>query len=210
MRELKNHPGERLQDEMARQLDKFEDDHGVISINRATVSREEQLEAIARWDKGGKLNRPPYLYEPLRPPEKSKHVTGEAIDTSHITLLLREGRPYGLYQRYSWDKPHFEFDPSLVTIRATNSGSGTVPAEKKRKLEMLPTLMLQDTGDVWRMVEGVNANTKRPEAQKRRVSKAEMNVYRAAAVAQGIDIDQLLKKGMEGVKLSDIPNAPGV
>lgn len=119
MRELKNHPGYFLQDEAAKQLDKFEDDHGVISINRATVSKAEQQEAINRWDRGGAANRPPYLYEPKRPAEASTHVQGIAVDTSHITLMLKYGDAYGFYQRYSWDKPHFEFDPARVTIRAT-------------------------------------------------------------------------------------------
>lgn len=119
MRELKNHPGEVMQDEAAIQFDKFEDDHGVIGLNRVTVSEAEQQEAINRWDRGGAANRPPYLYEPKRPAKASTHVQGIAFDTSWITHCLKYAGDYGFYQQYSWDKPHFEFDSNRVKIRPT-------------------------------------------------------------------------------------------
>lgn len=117
VRELKHHKGVYMRSDAAIQLDKFEDDHGVISINRALVSLEDQKAVIRRWDKGGPANRPPNLYEPKRPPEDSEHVQGIAYDTSHVTHCLKHAGPYGFYQRYAWDKPHFEFDPSRVRIR---------------------------------------------------------------------------------------------
>ncbi|UVF60421.1 endolysin, protease M15 domain [Microbacterium phage PineapplePizza] len=116
-RELKHHPGIRMRSDAAIQLDKFEDDLGLITINRALVSVEAQRAVIRRWDIGGPANRPPNLYEPKRPPEASEHVQGIAFDTSHVTHCLRYAGAYGFYQRYSWDKPHFEFDPHRVRIR---------------------------------------------------------------------------------------------
>lgn len=116
-RELKHHPGQWMRADAAIQLDKFEDDNGIISVNRAGVTVAEQQAVIDRWNRGGAANRPPNLYEPKQPPEDSEHVQGIAVDTSHITKMLRLAAPYGYYQRYAWDKPHFEFDPSRVRIR---------------------------------------------------------------------------------------------
>lgn len=117
IRELKHHPGVTMRADAAIQLDKFEDDLGVISINRALVTVAEQKAVIRRWDIGGPANRPPNLYEPKRPPEESEHVQGIAFDTSHVTHCLNHASPYGFYQRYAWDRPHFEFRQSLVRIR---------------------------------------------------------------------------------------------
>lgn len=117
IRELANHPGMTLRDDAAIQLDLLEKDHGVITINRAGVSEAEQQKLIDRWNQGGKYNRPPFLYEPKRPPKASDHVQQIAVDTSSITHMLKYGDAYGFYRNYEWDKPHFVFDPRRVRIR---------------------------------------------------------------------------------------------
>lgn len=119
MTALANHPGFWLRADAAQQLALLERDHGIIPINSAGRSVAEQEELIRRWNKGGKWNRPPYLYEPKRPARASAHVKGGGIafDTTATSHVLEHGEPYGFYQPYSWDLPHFEFDPARVKIR---------------------------------------------------------------------------------------------
>ena len=120
MATLRNHPGHWLRDDAAAQFDLLEADHGVISVNSAGRTVEEQNELIHRYYViGGRWNRPPYLYAPARPALASNHVAngGIAVDTSHISHMLKYGEAYGFYQPHDWDKPHFEFDPARVRIR---------------------------------------------------------------------------------------------
>lgn len=119
MANLKNHPDFWMRDDAAAQLDLLEADHGLITVNSAGRTVPEQQELIDRWNRGGKFNRPPYLYEPKQPPRKSTHVAngGIAVDTSSISKMLKYGEAYGFYRPYDWDKPHFEFDPARVKIR---------------------------------------------------------------------------------------------
>ncbi|WVX89728.1 endolysin protease M15 domain [Microbacterium phage Curie] len=131
IRELANHPGAFMRADAAVQFNLFEQNHGVISVNRALVSVAEQREVIRRWNVGGPANRPPNLYEPKQPPEDSEHVQGIAYDTSHVTHSLQYAGPYGFYQRYSWDKPHFEFDPGRVRIRPIAKSIKEVGAVEK-------------------------------------------------------------------------------
>lgn len=132
MATLENHPGFWMRDDAAAQLDLFEADHGLITVNSAGRTVAEQDELIARWNRGGKFNRPPYLYEPKRPAKASAHVAngGIAVDTSSISKMLKYGEAYGFYRPYDWDKPHFEFDPSRVKIRPavpTHTGEDEMP-----------------------------------------------------------------------------------
>lgn len=140
MSELKNHPGFHLRDDAAAQFDLYEELCGSVSVNRAAVSEAEQQKLIDRWNAGGKFNRPPYLYEPKRPARASAHVQEIAVDTSHVSRMLAEAEPFGFYQRYAWDKPHFEFDPTRVRIRRGNTVSPPAPS-KKRKLAMHEALL---------------------------------------------------------------------
>lgn len=111
MANLKNHPGLWLQDDAAASLERLEADHGVIRINSAGRSVEEQRELIRRWRVGGTYNRPPYLYRPAEPAETSLHVRdgGVALDVPDIGQMLSFG-DYGWVQNYaSTDPVHFEY-----------------------------------------------------------------------------------------------------
>lgn len=138
MATLKNHPGYWLRDDAAAQLDLFEEQVAIITINSAGRTPEEQWELINRWDQGGYWNRPPFLYEPARPPEASNHVSngGIAIDTPNIELMLSRGRPYGFIRPYDWDKPHFEFRPELVEIRPDHSKPANT-TDKEQDMRLL-------------------------------------------------------------------------
>lgn len=131
MTALKNHPGLWLRSDAAASLARFENDHGVISVNSAGRTEAYQQSLIDRWFKGGKYNRPPYLYEPKRPASASAHVKdgGIAIDTNSISKMLKYGRAYGWVQTYSWDKPHFEYNPNLDQKR----GGSSAKSEDTRK-----------------------------------------------------------------------------
>ncbi|MFL0202117.1 peptidase [Exiguobacterium phage phiExGM16] len=123
---LTNHPGQWMRDDAAASLDRLEADHGVISVNRAGVTVEEQQRVIDRWNEGGPANRPPFLYEPRRPPEDSEHVKngGCAFDTDHQSLMLSVGPAYGFFRTFDWDLPHFVYDPARDTKRPS---SGLTP-----------------------------------------------------------------------------------
>lgn len=122
MTNLKNHPGMWLSDPAADSLERFEKDHGRISLNSAGRTEAEQQKLIDRWDKGGTYNRPPYLYPPYRPAAKGPHVGGNALDTSQIQLLASKGRPYGWVQNLPKTDPvHFIYDPSKDQKRPTSS-----------------------------------------------------------------------------------------
>lgn len=122
---LKNHPNYWLEDGAAKSLERFERDHGVISINSAGRSVNEQNELIDRWYAGGAANRPPHLYMPAIPAETSNHVKrgGVAIDTGHISLMLRHGKAYGWVQNYKNDPVHFEYE----AWRDTKNGTPKFP-----------------------------------------------------------------------------------
>lgn len=123
MATLKNHPGFWLRDDVALQFDYFESQHGVITLNDAGRTAAEQQALIDRWDRGGTYNRPPYLFEPARPPYNSNHVAygGIAFDTASIEHCLKYGREYGFIRPYDWDVVHFEYREGLVTKWAPNN-----------------------------------------------------------------------------------------
>lgn len=141
-KELANHPGMRMREDAAIQFDLFERDHGIIGVNRAMVSEAEQQKFIDRWNLGGMYNRPPYLYEPKQPARDSEHVQGIAFDTSWITHTLKYGGDYGFYQRYSWDKPHFEFDPARVRVRPSTVEEALSQSSSNPIIDINSTLMI--------------------------------------------------------------------
>lgn len=125
MATLKNHPSYWLRDDAAAAFDKYEDDHGVISVNSAGRSKAEQQALLNRWAAGGKYNRPPYLYKP-DPVNVSRHVIngGVAVDTSHWRKFAEKCRQYGFTHPYpSGDPVHFEYvgGESVVTTNDTTA-----------------------------------------------------------------------------------------
>lgn len=127
MANLKNHPGKYLRDDAAASLVRLEADHGVISVNSAGRTVGEQQALINRWNRGGAANRPPNLYQPQTPASASNHVKSGcvAIDTSHITLLLKIGRAYGWTRPFAGDPVHFEYNPALDTKKGNTSSAGS-------------------------------------------------------------------------------------
>lgn len=141
MAELANHPGHELRDDAAAQFNLLESDHGIISVNSAKRELWEQDELIHRYYViGGPANRPPYLYAPKVPANESRHVVfgGIAVDTTHVSHMLKYGEAYGFYQPYAFDPPHFEFDPARVRIRATSKTT-----TKEEEEEDMPIAILQ-------------------------------------------------------------------
>lgn len=124
MATLVNHPTMWLRDDAAASLARFERDKGIVPLNDAGRTEEEQDNYIYRWDQGGKYNRPPYLYEPKRPARESAHVKdgGIAIDTSRYDWFESLCGPYGWYKPYDWDVVHFEYNPNRDQFRG-----GTAP-----------------------------------------------------------------------------------
>lgn len=108
---LKNHPGMTMRDDAAAAINAMEDKHGVIVINRAGVSKAVQQGLIDRWDKGGPANRPPNLFEPLRPPEKSEHVMGGgiAVDVYNYTSDRAKLNEFGFKWYGPRDPVHYTF-----------------------------------------------------------------------------------------------------
>jgi hypothetical protein len=115
MATLKNHPSFWLRDDAAASLARIEADKGIISINSAGRTVADQQQLLNRWARGGKLNRPPYLYQPQAPASRSNHVQNGsvAIDTSHINHMLTYGREYGWTRPFAGDPVHFEYHPEL-------------------------------------------------------------------------------------------------
>lgn len=128
MATLRNHPGYWMRDDAEASLARWEADHGVIPVSSAGRTQVEQQELIDRWNKGGKYNRPPYLYEPKRPAWASAHVAngGRAFDTPEWRKFLASSAEYGWLQVYDWDVVHFEYFP-LKDKSASGGGSTPVP-----------------------------------------------------------------------------------
>jgi hypothetical protein len=112
MAKLKHHSNFSLRDDAAEALNRAEDERGVIRINSALRTEGEQQQLINRWDRGGRFNRPPYLFSPARPASTSNHVRngGIAIDTPDYERFNNYCEDYGYRQvaPYS-DAVHFEF-----------------------------------------------------------------------------------------------------
>jgi len=127
----------------------LESHHGILEVNSAGRTEWEQQELIDRWDEGGASNRPPFLYEPKRPRRASSHVAdgGIAVDINapDIPAMLAHGEDYGFYRRYEWDKPHFEFDPKRVKIRA-GGNKAPKPTVKDKVDDEMKFLYVDDDG----------------------------------------------------------------
>lgn len=111
MAALKNHPGLWLRDDAAAAINALEDKYGPIVINSAGRTVAEQNSLIRRWDQGGKYNRPPYLYEPARPAERSNHVAngGIAVDVYNYTSDRAKLNEFGFQWYGPSDKVHYTF-----------------------------------------------------------------------------------------------------
>ena len=111
MATLKNHPGFWLRDDAAAALNAYETKHGVLNITSAGRTESEQQGLISRWDRGGWLNRPPYLYPPARPAKTSPHVRdgGIAVDTSDWQKFRKHCEDFGFYWYGGDDPVHFNF-----------------------------------------------------------------------------------------------------
>jgi peptidoglycan hydrolase-like protein with peptidoglycan-binding domain len=140
MTELRNHPGHNLNSAAEASLARFEAKHGLVTITRAGVSPAYQNELIRRYYVvGGKRNRPPYLYPPLRPAEKSKHVAngGEAIDTPDYARMAKHGADFGWIQILpKTDKVHLEYFPAKDKFRnqaPAGSAAGGSPRMKREQ-----------------------------------------------------------------------------
>lgn len=118
MANLKNHPGMWLRDDAAKAFDALEARHGVFTVTSAGRTVAEQQGLINRWFEGGIWNRPPYLYEPARPPETSAHVRdgGVAVDIQEWERFKIVAAEYGFYQTFNWDVVHFEYVGSREEI----------------------------------------------------------------------------------------------
>lgn len=145
---LKNHPEKWLRDDAAASINRIEDDHGIISINSAGRTTADQQGLINRWYRGGPANRPPNLYKPQEPASASNHVRngGVAVDTSHITFMLKYGGAYGWTRPYSGDPVHFEYNPNNDRHRnrkppakpAGNKLTPIIPVRKPRMYSFVP------------------------------------------------------------------------
>lgn len=138
MATLKNHPQFWLRADAAEAFNRAEDDHGVFSVNSAGRTVAEQNQLIAAWDRGGPLNRPPYLYAPARPATNSKHVAngGVAIDISDWRRFAAICRGYGFVHAYPTSDPvHFEFAGNPVRGGYQN-GSAELRSFQEKLIQM--------------------------------------------------------------------------
>jgi len=112
MASLKNHKGKTLRSDAAQAFNRAEDDHGIFVVNSAARTEASQQVLINRWDRGGRANRPPFLYPPARPASSSNHVKfgGIAIDIGDWRRFAAIAAQYGFSHPYpSGDPVHFEF-----------------------------------------------------------------------------------------------------
>lgn len=118
---LKNHPGAWLAGDAAAAFNAMEDKHGVIVLNRAGVTVQQQQALIDRWDSGDRAG----LYPPARPASSSNHVSGEAVDIYNYTDDRAKLEEFG-FQWYGMS------DPVHYTFTGWNP-----PAEQKETEDML-------------------------------------------------------------------------
>lgn len=109
MRSLKHHPGILMRNDAADALDALEDKYGPIIINRGSVSEAVQQGLIDRWNKGGRANRPPFLFQPKSPARASDHVLGIGLDVYNYTDDRAKLKEFG-YEWYGKSDPvHYTF-----------------------------------------------------------------------------------------------------
>lgn len=112
MARLNNHAAQYwLSDAAAAAFNRMEAERGFINLTSAGRSVAEQNELIRRWNAGGVYNRPPYLYEPARPAERSNHVKsgGVAFDTTDWQRVRGFCEQYGFRWYGNSDPVHFEY-----------------------------------------------------------------------------------------------------
>lgn len=112
MTALKHHPQFWLRNDAAAAFDKAEDEHGILTVNSAGRTVAEQQAFINRWNAGGTLNRPPYLYKPAMPAPASNHVKdgGIAVDVHEYAKFAAYSAAYGFIHSFpSSDPVHFDF-----------------------------------------------------------------------------------------------------
>lgn len=112
MATLKNHPGKWLRDDAAAAFNAAEDKHGVFVVNSAGRTLAEQQALIDRWNRGGKYNRPPFLFQPAMPARTSNHVQGGgvAVDLDNWRDFKFVCAEFGFRHTYpSGDPVHFDF-----------------------------------------------------------------------------------------------------
>lgn len=152
MTNLKNHPNFWMRDDACQAFNRVEDDHGLFTVNSAGRSAAEQNELIARWDRGGAANRPPYLYQPARPAESSNHVSngGIAIDLGNWQSFLAVCAPYGFTHPFPSDVVHFEFHgaaaPSAPAQAPVSAGDNPFGISNVSGLQKIANLYGGGTG----------------------------------------------------------------
>ncbi|WP_336628450.1 MULTISPECIES: peptidoglycan-binding protein [unclassified Microbacterium] len=106
MAALKNHPGMWLRDDAAAAINALEDKYGVIVINSAGRTVEDQQKLIDAYDAGD-----PNVFIPARPPETSTHVMdgGIAVDVYNYTDDRGKLNEFGFEWYGNADKVHYTF-----------------------------------------------------------------------------------------------------
>ena len=148
MATLKNHPGFWLRDDAAAAFDRMEDNRGVIGINDAGRTVAEQNGLIARWNRGGSSNRPPYLYQPATPAEASNHVRnqGAAFDTSDWRQVKEYAHLYGFKWLGPGDPVHFDWVGGGTAPDGPATGGALTTKNEIRIFQEKLLLMKHDLG----------------------------------------------------------------
>jgi hypothetical protein len=111
-----------LRDDAAAAINALEDKYGVIVINSAGRTVEQQQDLIDRYDRGE-----PGIYMPYRPAEQSPHVRngGAAVDVYNYTDDRAKLNEFGFQWTYGMDDPpHYDF--------IGWSGAGALEANQRR------------------------------------------------------------------------------
>jgi peptidoglycan hydrolase-like protein with peptidoglycan-binding domain len=138
MATLRNHPGYYLRDDAAAAFDRAEAAHGIFRVNDARRTVAEQNALIARWNRGGASNRPPYLYEPANPPETSNHVKngGIAVDLGDWQRFATIAGSFGFSHPYPGGDPvHFEYVGGGSSGGSSVTSINDIGADYVRKLQ---------------------------------------------------------------------------
>lgn len=137
MATLDGHGGKWLRDDAAVAFNRMQRERGRIGVNSAGRSVAEQNKLIARWRQGGPANRPPNLYEPANPPERSNHVRGGglAFDTSDWRRVKEFAHLYGFKWYGNADVVHFDY-----------VGGGSAPASGSQEVKNQQAWLNQSRG----------------------------------------------------------------
>lgn len=185
--QLSNHPQHWLRDDAARAFDRVEAAHGRFTVTSAGRTIAEQQRLIDRWWQGGVYNRPPYLYEPARPPETSAHVRdgGVAVDVAEWQRFKDVAKDHGFVQSFLWDVVHFEYIPGRdnhrfdEVIESTLKGYG------------METIILREDGTVFHIT---------PVKAYAFKDVGDYNAYRKVIRASGISTSMLKPPAITSLK----------